>query len=193
MLPDNEIKNLFPLFETKLLEDIEKNAAIREFAEGEDLMKIGQNIKSTILIKEGLVKVYREDEEGNEIFMYHLEPGQACALCQAARGLQAGGGNHLVGGKTLATFGGDAVAGDVWCVGQAGDFFHTGHLHPAYKTDGQVLPGLQHFVPCLLGRPARQRLGLYVQQGDAVATQGQVVGQLAANQAGTNDHHVFGT
>ena len=80
MLHNNEIKNLFPLFETKLLEDIEKNAAIRKFAEGEDLMKIGQNIKSTILIKEGLVKVYREDEEGNEIFMYHLEPGQACAL-----------------------------------------------------------------------------------------------------------------
>lgn len=76
----SDIKNLFPSFEANLVEDIEKNAEIIEFAEGEDLMKSGQNIKSTILIKEGLVKVYREDEEGNEIFMYHLEPGQACAL-----------------------------------------------------------------------------------------------------------------
>jgi CRP/FNR family transcriptional regulator, anaerobic regulatory protein len=76
----SDIKNLFPSFEANLVEDIEKNAEIIEFAEGQDLVKSGQNIKSTILIKEGLVKVYREDEEGNEIFMYHLEPGQACAL-----------------------------------------------------------------------------------------------------------------
>ena len=74
------IKNIFPLFEAKLLQEIEDNAIIKEFAEGEDLVKSGQNIKSTILVKEGLVKVYREDEEGNEIFMYYLEPGQACAL-----------------------------------------------------------------------------------------------------------------
>lgn len=75
-----DIKNLFPVFEAGLLKDIESNAEIKEFAEGEELMKSGQNIKSTILVKEGLVKVYREDEEGNEIFMYYLEPGQACAL-----------------------------------------------------------------------------------------------------------------
>ena len=75
-----DIKNLFPLFEENLLADIEKNAEIKGFAEGEDIMKSGQNIKSTMLVKEGLVKVFREDEEGHEIFMYHLEPGQACAL-----------------------------------------------------------------------------------------------------------------
>lgn len=80
MLNDHEIKKLFPLFEPKLLEEIEKNADIKEFEEGEDLIKSGQNIKSTIILKKGLVKIYREDEEGNEIFMYHLEPGQACAL-----------------------------------------------------------------------------------------------------------------
>ena len=74
------LKELFPLFEPNLLADIEKNAEIVEFKEGEDLMKSGQYIKSTILVKDGLVKVYREDKEGNEIFMYHLEPGQACAL-----------------------------------------------------------------------------------------------------------------
>lgn len=80
MLKDPGIKNLFPLFEDRLLEEIEKNAEIIEYGEGEDLMKSGQNIKFTMLIKEGLVKIYREDEDGNEIFMYHLEAGQACAL-----------------------------------------------------------------------------------------------------------------
>jgi CRP/FNR family transcriptional regulator len=29
---------------------------------------------------EGIVKIYREDDEGNEFFIYYLEPGQACAL-----------------------------------------------------------------------------------------------------------------
>lgn len=80
MVNDHEIKNLFPLFEAKLLQEIEDNAEIIEFEEGEDLIKSGQNIKYTMLIKKGLVKIYREDEVGNEIFMYHLEPGQACAL-----------------------------------------------------------------------------------------------------------------
>jgi len=28
----------------------------------------------------GLLKVYREDDEGNEFLMYYLEPGSACAL-----------------------------------------------------------------------------------------------------------------
>ena len=80
MLKDPEIKNLFPSFENALLTEIEEHAELIEYEEGEDMMKSGQNIKFTMLIKEGLVKRYREDEEGNEIFMYHLEPGQACAL-----------------------------------------------------------------------------------------------------------------
>jgi CRP/FNR family transcriptional regulator, anaerobic regulatory protein len=33
-----------------------------------------------MLILDGLVKVYREDEEGNEFFMYYLDGGKACAL-----------------------------------------------------------------------------------------------------------------
>lgn len=80
MLKDFEIRDLFPLFEKGLLEEIEQNSNILEFGEGEDLMKSGQNIRNTLIVKEGLVKVFREDEEGNEIFLYHLEPGQACAL-----------------------------------------------------------------------------------------------------------------
>jgi CRP/FNR family transcriptional regulator len=80
MLKDFEIRDLFPLFEKGLSEEIEQNSSIIEFGEGEDLMKSGQNIRNTLIVKEGLVKVYREDEEGNEIFLYHLEPGQACAL-----------------------------------------------------------------------------------------------------------------
>ncbi|MDE3212467.1 MAG: Crp/Fnr family transcriptional regulator [Bacteroidota bacterium] len=79
-MKEPEIKDLFPFFDANLLNEIQEHARIIEFDEGEDLIKSGQNIKSTLIVKEGLVKVYREDEEGNEIFIYHLEPGQACAL-----------------------------------------------------------------------------------------------------------------
>jgi len=39
--------------------------------------------------------------------------------------------------------------------------------------------------------PACQRLGLGVEQHGAVPAQSQVVGQLAANQAGADDEHVL--
>jgi CRP/FNR family transcriptional regulator, anaerobic regulatory protein len=74
------ISTLFPGFEPELLEEIEKVGEIRTFAEGEVIMRTGQYIKSTILILDGLVKIYREDEDGNEFFMYYLDGGKACAL-----------------------------------------------------------------------------------------------------------------
>lgn len=74
------IPRLFPGFERELSETLEEVGEIRHIKAGEMLMKTGQNIRSTMLILDGLVKVYREDEEGNEYFMYYLQPGQACAL-----------------------------------------------------------------------------------------------------------------
>lgn len=50
------------------------------FKTDEKLMRTGQYFRSILLIIEGLIKVYREDEDGNEFFMYYLQPGQACAL-----------------------------------------------------------------------------------------------------------------
>ncbi|MCM5527336.1 Crp/Fnr family transcriptional regulator [Parasegetibacter sp. NRK P23] len=76
----NNIKAQFPQFETTLLEELEEKAELKSFEAGEWLLRKGQNIRSTMLIISGLVKVFRQDEEGNEYFMYYLEPGQACAL-----------------------------------------------------------------------------------------------------------------
>jgi len=70
----------FPNFNSQLIEDIEKNATIKSFKAGEVLMRTGQYIKNTVLIISGKVKIYREDEEGGEFFMYYLQPGQACAI-----------------------------------------------------------------------------------------------------------------
>jgi CRP/FNR family transcriptional regulator, anaerobic regulatory protein len=43
-------------------------------------MRTGQNIRSAILVAEGLVKIFREDEKGDEYFMYYLDEGKACAI-----------------------------------------------------------------------------------------------------------------
>lgn len=74
------IHRLFPDFESGLLKEIDDFAELRVIKTGEMLMRTGQYFRSTLLVVSGLVKVFREDEEGNEYFMYYLEPGQACAL-----------------------------------------------------------------------------------------------------------------
>ena len=73
-------KEIFPKFEPGLVEVIEKEAVQRTFLAGEVIMRTGQYIKSTALVLEGRIKIYRESPEGGEFLMYYLGPGQACAL-----------------------------------------------------------------------------------------------------------------
>lgn len=77
---NTDLRNAFPNFETGLIESLEDKAEIKTFENGELLMRTGQYFRSILLIVDGLIKVYREDEEGHEYFMYYLQPGQACAL-----------------------------------------------------------------------------------------------------------------
>ncbi len=79
-LNKDQLKSLFPQFEQDLLDALEKNGTVKIFQPDELLMRTGQYFKSTVLILDGLVKLYREGEDGGEFFMYHLESGNACAL-----------------------------------------------------------------------------------------------------------------
>ena len=80
MLPEDDIRTLFPGFENELIVELAETSQLKTFKHGDVLMKTGQYIRSTMILVSGLIKVYREDEEGNEFFMYYIEPGQACAL-----------------------------------------------------------------------------------------------------------------
>jgi CRP/FNR family transcriptional regulator len=80
MYSPEELMRMFPMFEKDLAEYLSRVGQIKVFEEGELLMKTGQFFKSAVLIIRGHVKLYREGEEGNEFFMYYLDPGEACAL-----------------------------------------------------------------------------------------------------------------
>jgi CRP/FNR family transcriptional regulator len=80
MLNIAAIKNLFPDWEEGLYEAIVKEAELKQAKAGDVLLKMGQNIKSAMLVVEGTIKLYQEDENGGEYFMYHLNPGEACAV-----------------------------------------------------------------------------------------------------------------
>ena len=75
-----ELKRLFPTLEEGLYDELVEHGTIKEVKAGDTLLKVGQTIRSTMLILDGFVKLYREDEEGNEFFIYHLNAGQACSL-----------------------------------------------------------------------------------------------------------------
>ena len=74
------LAELFPDFEPELIEALLLQGEIKTIADDDLLIRTNQNIRSTVLVLEGLLKVYRQDDEGGEYFMYYLGPGNACAL-----------------------------------------------------------------------------------------------------------------
>ncbi len=74
------IRELFPELEEDLYEEMINHGEIREIPAGTVMLRKGQSIRSTMLILNGIVKLYQEDGEGNEFFMYDIEPGEACAV-----------------------------------------------------------------------------------------------------------------
>ena len=74
------LDTVFPDFEPELKQELTKNCILKEIPAGEVIMRTGQYIKHTLLIGSGRVKLYRQGEDGEEAFIYYLEPGAACAL-----------------------------------------------------------------------------------------------------------------
>lgn len=75
------LENNFPtILDTDLVEGIKENAIYREVEEGDLLMDIGTKIMSIPMIISGSVKVMREDDEGRELLLYYVKPGETCAM-----------------------------------------------------------------------------------------------------------------
>ena len=51
-----------------------------QFQAGQVIMDTGNYVKVLPLVIDGVIKVVREDEEGNELFLYYLQAGETCSL-----------------------------------------------------------------------------------------------------------------
>lgn len=75
-----DLKKIFPQFDDALIRHLEEVGQEVSFEEGDMLIRPGQYFKQSLLLTEGRVKLYREGVNGEEFFLYYLEPGNACAL-----------------------------------------------------------------------------------------------------------------
>lgn len=74
------LKNLFPEYETALINFLDEKAVVKQVKANEILIQPGNFLKHTMLVLEGGVKIYRENEDGVEAFLYNILPGSACAM-----------------------------------------------------------------------------------------------------------------
>ncbi|MFN3529705.1 MAG: Crp/Fnr family transcriptional regulator [Bacteroidia bacterium] len=77
---DTPLNAIFPQLEKTVIEKLTANGQRKIFKRDDILMDSGQYIKNSVIILHGRVKVYRQDDEGQEFFLYFLEAGQACAI-----------------------------------------------------------------------------------------------------------------
>src|SRR5690554_178008 len=70
----------FEHFTDDLQKSILEEGRVIEVEEGDVLIRSGDPIRNTMLVVDGRIKIYREDEDGNEYLLYYLEPGSACAI-----------------------------------------------------------------------------------------------------------------
>lgn len=68
------------IFDEALLNEIDACAVLKVVPEGGKLMEIGDYIKSMPLLISGVIKVLREDDNGDELLLYFLEHGDTCAM-----------------------------------------------------------------------------------------------------------------
>lgn len=75
-----ELKDAYGhIFEDALLNEIIQVATYKKIPEGFKLMEIGEYIKAIPLLLSGVIKVLREDRNGDELVLYFLENGDTCA------------------------------------------------------------------------------------------------------------------
>jgi CRP/FNR family transcriptional regulator len=75
------IRERFPFFtEPELVDAIANVAKELNVKEGDQIIKIGEFIKSTPLIAKGLIKIVRQDADGHEILLYYLDSGSTCVM-----------------------------------------------------------------------------------------------------------------
>jgi len=74
------VKKKFPFFEEELRQAIAEEGMLKQVETGDALIEEAQFIRSFPILIEGLIRVTRMDESGNELLLYYLQPGEVCSV-----------------------------------------------------------------------------------------------------------------
>ena len=68
------------LFHTLLNKEVYASGQVKSFPAGTLFLNINAYIKSIPIVLSGSIKVIRTDEEGKEILLYYIKPGESCIM-----------------------------------------------------------------------------------------------------------------
>lgn len=64
----------------QLLAEFNKHTRVKHFSANDVLMHAGDKIVFVPIVMKGSIRVIRVNEDGREVFLYHIHPGQTCAM-----------------------------------------------------------------------------------------------------------------
>ena len=73
-------KKLSAINELGLQEAIAEAGELRDYAAGQTILDYGDYIRFVPIVVNGSIKVLRQSENGNELFLYYLNEGETCAM-----------------------------------------------------------------------------------------------------------------
>jgi CRP/FNR family transcriptional regulator len=68
------------IFESALLAELEAKSMLMEVPAGTVMLNPGQTIRAVPLVISGAFKVSRISDEGQELLLYYVQPGESCAM-----------------------------------------------------------------------------------------------------------------
>lgn len=81
--------NNFIFTDAALNAEIKKHGRLKKVHKDTALMLPGERIVFLPIVQKGVLRIIRQNDEGREIFLYHLYPGQTCAMaincCQTGK------------------------------------------------------------------------------------------------------------
>lgn len=72
--------NVLPFTDPKLLDEIKRFTRTKTIKAGETLISPGDKVVFVPIVLKGVLRIIRQGGGDKEIFLYHLYPGQTCAM-----------------------------------------------------------------------------------------------------------------
>lgn len=68
------------IFHTLLKKEVDEAGQVKTFRSGDVILNLNAYISSIPIILSGSIKVMQTDEEGKEILLYYIKPGESCIM-----------------------------------------------------------------------------------------------------------------